>query len=246
MSDNLPAAAPMNPLAAVLSDPKRIAELDMDKLERLMDMQRKLDADEARRQFYRAFRDVQDDMTKVPRRGTNPQTRSRYALAEDVYAMLDPIIVRNGFSRSLSTESSDIENHMRFVLLIRHAGGHHEEHRFDAPIDDIGMKGNPTKTRLHGMSSSYTYCERIMVSKAFGVQIGDRDDDGNAASGIGPGAERITESQVADIHSLIEEVKANQARFLEFFGAEAIADLPAGRFREAVAMLNRKRTRPSP
>ena len=240
MNENLP-AAPMNPLAAVLSDPKRIAELDVDKLERLLEMQRTLDADDARRQFFAAFRDVQDEMTKVPKHGINPQTRSRYALAEDVYAMLDPITVRHGFSRSLSTEPSNLDNHMRFILLIRHTGGHHEEHRFDAPIDDMGMKGAPTKTRLHGMASSYTYCERHMVCKAFAVQIGERDDDGNAAAGLGPSAEPITADQAADLETLMQDVRADRARFLAYFGVETLEAVPAGRYREAVSMLNRKR-----
>ena len=235
------APAPTNPLQAVLSDPARLAELDVEKLERLMEMQRTLDADDARRQFYAAFRDVQDAMWRVPKRGLNTSTRSRYALAEDVYAMLDPITTRHGFSRSFSTEASSLDNHIRFVLTVRHSAGHHETHRFDAPVDDVGMKGNPTKTRLHGMASSYTYVERHMVCKVFGVQTGEADDDGNAAAGVGPSAAPVSEREAADVQALIEETGADRARFLAYFGVDSIEALPASRLREAVAMLRRKR-----
>ena len=58
-----------NPLAVVLSDPKRIAELDVDKLERLLEMQRKMDADGAARAFNQAFSAVQRELSPVRRRG---------------------------------------------------------------------------------------------------------------------------------------------------------------------------------
>ena len=52
---------------------------------------------------------------------------------------------------------------IRFVLILRHTSGHEERHRLDAPVDNVGPKGSPTKTALHGMASSYTYCERHLL-----------------------------------------------------------------------------------
>ena len=137
--------------------------------------------------FYTAFNAVQGDMTPVRMRGKNKATNdSPYPFAEDVTAMLDPIMTAHGFSRSISAESSEQPDHVKFVLTLRHNGGHSEKHYLDAPIDDKGMKGSPTKTRLHGMASSYTYCERHLLCKVFGVQL-SKDTDGN--SQVGPAAE---------------------------------------------------------
>ena len=63
----------------------------------------------------------------------------------------------------------------------------------------MGDKVN--KTKLHGMASSYTYCERHLLCKVFGVQLSD-DDDGNAAA-IGPAADPITEEQGFELHSCL-------------------------------------------
>ena len=120
-------------------------------------------------------------MAPVRKLANNTQTGTMYARAEDVTGMLDPLIIGlEGFSRSLSTTDCPVEGHIRFVLILRHNSGHEERHNFDAPPDYLGPKGSPTKTKLHGMASSYTYCERHLLCKVFGVQL-VADDDGNAA-----------------------------------------------------------------
>ena len=52
-----------------------------------------------------------------------------------------------------------------------------------APIDNMSMKGNATKTALHGMRSPATpTAERTLLEKVFGMVSPGEDDDGNAAS----------------------------------------------------------------
>ena len=94
--------------------------------------------------------------------------------------MLDPVIHKHGFSTSLSSQPGAPADHTRFVLMVRHVGGHAEEHTWDAPIDDKGIKGNPNKTRLHGGGSSMAYAARYLKTNVFSVST-YRDDDGNAA-----------------------------------------------------------------
>ena len=154
--------------------------------------------------------------------------------------MLDPVISQHGFSRSISTEPCETVDHIRFVLTIRHDAGHTEVHRFEAPIDDRGTKGQNTKTRLHGMASSYTYMERHMVCKVFGVQTA-MDDDGNAGAGVGPSAECITESQAADLRAMIDEVGANDEAFLRVCKVDKWEELPTNMFKSAINRLEMKR-----
>ena len=229
----------MSPLDTLLSNPEKLAELPIDTVERLSALDQKYRAEFARRAFADAFNRVQKEMMPVKARGQNESTRSTFARAEDVTGMLDPILVDNGFSRSISTEDCPVEGHLRFVLVLRHTGGHEERHRLDAPIDDVGMRGSPTKTKLHGMASSYTYCERHLLCKVFGVQT-FKDDDGNAGA-TGPGARPITEDQAIVLSDLVKEVGADWARFLRFFKVTALDDLPASRYNEATRMLSAKK-----
>ena len=151
-------------------------------MERLFALAREMQSDAARREFAEAFNDVQREMAPVRKLGWNGHTKSHFARQEEVAQMLDPIILSHGFSRSMSSTDSPTDGLMRFVLLLRHNGGHEERHHLDAPNDSVGAKGAGNKTALHGMASSYTYCERHLLCKVFGVQVVS-DDDGNAAAG---------------------------------------------------------------
>ena len=174
-------------------------------------------AEAARLAYFGAFNSVQEAMVPVRRTAYNKATESSYATLAAVTQMLDPLLIAWGFSRSLTTEPSTIAEHVRFVIVIRHVDGHEERLGIDAPNDYAGPKGAPVKTKLHGMGSSFTYCERILLCKAFGVQLAS-DDDGNAASRVGPGAACITESQADDLETALADVGGDLARFLALFG----------------------------
>ena len=231
-------------LDQLLADPERLKEYPIETVERMFELNMKLRAEEARREFAEAFNRAQADMKPVRKRGKNSHTASFFAKAEDVTAMLDPIIAKNGFSRSLSTAESPKEDMIRFVLILRHTGGHEERHFLDAPYDHLGMGGTkPSKTKLHGMASSYTYCERHLLLKVFGVQLVD-DDDGNAAAGVGPSAERITESQACDLEALIGEVGVDIDRVLAYKKIKDVRELRASQFKGLVRELEQKRRAP--
>ena len=110
----------------------------------------------------------------------------------------------------------------------------------DAAIDNIGPKGAPTKTKLHGGSSSYTFVGRHLKCNVFNVQL-VKDDDGNAGGGIGPGAERITQAQADELNRIGDEVGADKIAFCRYLKVDAIPAIPAGRFREAKQALESKR-----
>ena len=227
-----------NPLAVILSDPERLNALDTGKLKELMDLQERILDREPKGQFYTSFNAVQSEMRPVQRKARNQHTKSLYARAEDVAAMIDPILTANGFSRSISAENSEQADHMKFVMTLRHNGGHSERHYLDAPVEDKGLKNVVNKTRLQGMASSYTYCERHLLCKVFGVQLSD-DDDGNAAA-IGPAAEPITEEQGFEIDELLKMTGTDTVKFLDWLKIDKMENIPQSLFNKGLSMLKRK------
>lgn len=238
-TDSLPATVePVgNPLAAILSDPKQLQEIPVDTVERLFAIDRELRADHARQAFAAAMNRLQGRMTPVHKAARNPQTGSMYAKAESVEKMLNPLLSDEGFSVSCSTVEPVITDCLRYCMTVRHLAGHEERHYLDAPIDDKGIKGSPTKTKLHGMGSTMTYCRRYLLTQVFGVQLSE-DADGNPP----PDAETVSEKQVADLEALIEEVGADRAQFLKICKVDKISELPASKYRGAVTRLEAKRT----
>ena len=234
-------------LDQLLADPERLKEYPIETVERMFDLNLKLRAEEGRREFAAAFNRVQGDegMKPVAAKGRNEAYKgSMYAKAEDVGKMLDPILVKHGFSWSLSHAECPHPEMMRIVLILRHVGGHEERHFSDAPADTHGPKGGTAiKTKLHGMASSDTFVGRNLRIKVFGLQI-VKDDDGNAGANVGPSAKLITESQACDLEALIGEVGVDLAKFLAYAKIKDVREMPARQFKDAVRTLEEKRRSP--
>ena len=233
------AVAGSTALDALLADPERLKDLPVETMERLFALQREARADAAKERFHEAFHKLQSEMTPVRKAATNKQTNSMYAKAEHVDGMLQPLLTKHGFSTSGSAVPCDVPDTVRFRLIVRHSG-HSEEHFMDAPIDNVGMKGSPTKTRLHGTGSAETYALRRLKCNVFDVRLVD-DDDANAAGGIGPGAEPITPEQADELRKIADEVKADIPAFCRYLKVDGIPSIPASRFMEAKQALERKR-----
>ena len=242
MADNLPTvAATGGTLAALLADPDKLREIPVETVERLFALNERMVAAEARRNFDEAFNRVQSRMEPVRKRGKGVHG-SQYAKLEDVCAMLDPLLVEEGFSRSTSEGDSPKPGHMRIVLTLRNSG-HSEQHFMDAPADTKGSSGPASggnKTALHGIGSTYTYCERKLLCHVCGVQTVP-DDDGMASGKIGQGAARISEAQATEIERLLEERGADKVKFCEVFEVDAIRALPVHSYRPAIQMITSKR-----
>jgi len=233
-------SAPMpdaGPLGAILSNPEQIAKVPIETVERMFALHRQEKADHARLLFFQAMHRVRSSMTPVTKRADNTQTGSKYARVENIQRMLDPLLAGEGFTYSISSVEPVVPDTMRVCLTLRHVGSHEEHYYLDGAVDNTGPKGAPTKTRLHGMGSTLTYCGRQLLTQVFGVIL-TTDDDGNAG---GVPEEFITEEQQATLNSLVEEVGASLKAFLVYLRVPSLADLPAREYRNAVAALEAKR-----
>jgi hypothetical protein len=52
----------------------------------------------------------------------------------------------------------------------------------DLSRDDLGANGQPSKTRLHGEGSTFSYGCRYLTTSIFNIVIAGQDDDGNRAN----------------------------------------------------------------
>ena len=231
-----------SPLDLILADPDKLKDLPVETVERLFAVQREARADIARSEFAIAFHQAQSEMTPVRKAARNSQTNSMYAKAEDVDDMLKPVLLENGITTSGSSEPCDLPDTVRFVLTVRHVGGHVEKHYMDAPIDNVGMKGSPTKTRLHGTGSAEAYALRRLKCSVFDIQL-VADDDGNAAGGRGRSLEKIGPAQVDELNTLADEVRADKVAFCRYLKVDGLPSIPLNRFTEAMQALERKRVK---
>jgi ERF superfamily len=178
-------------------------EINIDKLQRLLDMRAQEYARIAILHYSEAMTACQAAMEAIRTDCANSQTRSRYASLAALDAAARPIYTRHGFSLSYDTEDCPKSDHVRVVCQVRHAGGHAETPHIDMPADGKGKgaKGGDVMTRTHATGSAISYGRRYLLGMVFNLCV-EKDDDGNAAGRTQrrptPQAARPTQGKHAD------------------------------------------------
>lgn len=221
-------------LLQVIERAARDPSIDIDKMERLFALQERVVQRGAESEFNRALSECQAEMRLVSADATNPQTRSKYASYGQLDKHLRPIYTKHGFALSFSDGDTDKQEHVRVVCVIRHSGGHKETHHKDMPADGKGAKGGDVMTKTHAAGAAQQYGMRYLLKGIFNVAIGEDDRDGNDEP-------TITETQLMDLKALAEEVGAQREPFLKYFGITELSQLPAAKYKDAIAALEKKR-----
>lgn len=221
-------------ILSVIERAARSPDVDVDKMERLFAMQERFLAKQAETAFNAALNASQARVGRIATDATNPQTRSRYATYAALDRVLRPVYIEQGLSLSFDTTDSPVPEHIRVLCHVSHTAGHTRTYHVDMPADGKGAKGGDVMTKTHAAGAAMSYGMRYLLKMIVNVAIGEDDTDGNTA-------ETISAAQVADLEALISEVGADRAMFLRFCKAESLSQIPASKYRQAVAALERKR-----
>ena len=89
-----------------------------------------------------------------------------------------PVIEKHKFSLKFSEGDSPNPAKIRVMCKVS-MGGHSEDYHVDLSPDDTGAKGNPSKTKIHGEGSTFSYGRRYLTAMIFNLTIISEDDDGN-------------------------------------------------------------------
>ncbi len=186
----------------------RDPSVDVDKLERLLQMHERMQMRFSLEQFNAAMSAAQTEMRPVATDANNPQTRSRYASYEALDASVRPIYTRHGFGLSFNTGDCPLPEHVRVLCTVSHRAGHSEPYHIDMPADGKGAKGGDVMTRTHATGAAVSYGMRYLLKMIFNVAVGEGDDDGNGAAAKGkPQAEapKGYDNWLADLQAAADE-----------------------------------------
>src|SRR6478609_1276872 len=173
--DNMPVSI-MEVISRAATDPN----VDIDKMERLLQMQERILARHSKEAFADALARLQPKLPVIEERGgirdRNGNVQSKYALWEDIVGIITPILAEEGFSLSFRTKSDTSSVTVTGVLL--HRDAHSEETCLTLPMDTSGSKNN-----VQGVGSSTSYGKRYTASALLNLRTGEVDDDGKSAGG---------------------------------------------------------------
>ena len=222
-------ASLMQVIAKAASDPN----VDIDKMERLLQMQERVAARDAEAKFNAAFSAMQPNLPHITVKNKivhNGRTISEYADWPSISAAITPILSEYGFSLNFGG-SNDSENKTTIAKL-RHSAGHVETNSITLPHDTSG-----SKNKVQAIGSSSTYGQRYSACPLVGVVVHGSDDDGVAAQ---TDRKLIDDGQWAIITDLIEKTNTDARKFCAAYGIESVKSLPAAAFDKARKQLNAK------
>ena len=223
-------------LLDVISRASRDPSVDIDKLERLIAMQERLQARDAEQAFNLAMNAAQAEMRPIAANASNPQTRSRYATYDKLDRVLRPIYTAHGFSLSFDEGESPKPEHVRVLCYVAHNAGHTRTYHRDMPADGKGAKGGDVMTKTHAAGAAGSYGARYLLKGIWNVAVGEEDADGNVPS---PHVQSIDDAQWAMLVQLIDAAGIDAGTVCTAANIGSLKELPAAKFQSVVNKLNK-------
>lgn len=166
-------AAEGSPAAMMLSALSQGANLDQ--VERMMGLQERWEAGEARKAYNVAFAAFKAEAVRIIRNrrvDNGPLAGKSYAELHAVVDALTPALSLHGLSASWKL-TKDEKDWMEVTCYLRHAQGHEESVSMGGPPDTGGAKN-----AIQARASTKSYLERYTLKAICGVAEGGDDDDG--------------------------------------------------------------------
>lgn len=165
-------------ILAIIERAARDPSVDIDKMERLIAMQERVQSREAQTAYYADLAKMQPNLPIIDERGgiknRDGVIQSTYALWEDVNEAIRPTLAEHGFS--LSFRVSRAEGEIVVTGILAHSFGHREETTLALPTDTSG-----SKNAVQAVGSSTSYGKRYTAFALLNLTTTGEDDDGNKA-----------------------------------------------------------------
>lgn len=202
----------------------------MEQLEKLLDLQERWEATEARKAYVKAMAAFKANPPDIVKDKTVAFGNTRYTHVS-LPAVVDAVsqsLSKHGLSHRWDVEQNGI---IKVTCVITHELGHSEAVSMSAPADASGQKN-----AIQQIASTVAYLERYTLMAATGLAAKDMDDDAKQA-----GQAALSDEQAAEIKALLQETNSDVPAFLKAMGgAESVDELPAGAYPRAMALLNKK------
>jgi len=199
--------------------------VDIDKMERLLQMQERILDRESKSAYTADFAAMQPELPSIAERGKGHGTIT-YALWEHINDAIKPVLAKHGFA--LSFKVDDHEKGIEVTANLSHRGGHSESTHKVFPADTSGSKN---AIQSHG--SSISYGKRYLASALLNLTSHAEDDDGMSANR----GETITDDQVLQIRDLLLANGRDEKKFLAYIKLANLADITAEKFKAACDLI---------
>lgn len=228
----------------------------VDQLDKLLALQERWEANEARKAFVVAMNDFKRNKPEVHKNKTVDYTGNKgrtvydHATLDNICDVLGEALSQVGISYRWRTENLD-GGWIRVACILTHEMGHSEETQLQGPPDQSGGKN-----AIQAIGSTTEYLRRYTLLSATGVAVKGMDDDGQggtthpdprvqqaveqrnqpAPQQQQPGC--INGSQRQALQQAIDKAGTTAERFCKVAGIASLDQLAENRFKGAMQHLN--------
>jgi hypothetical protein len=198
---------------------------DIDKLEKLMDLQERWQASEAKKAFVSAMSQFRAQCISVAK--TRSGHNCKYAGLAETIEQVSPVLVDCGLSHRWETKQEGgnitVECHLTHIM------GHSESAVMTSQSDTSGSKNS-----IQAIGSAISYLQRYTFFAVTGLASREMDDDGvNAVKTF------ISANQENEIHAFAVEndLLDKSLKWLAKKGINSLAEIPANEFKNIFATI---------
>lgn len=190
---NLPTVTPMQMLQVAVA-----RGADLDYLQKLMELQERWEANQARKAFNAALAAFKKNPPVVVKDMLNKQYGSTYSSLGNLVNVVNAALGEHGLSASWDVVSGDV---IKVTCILEHIDGHSKRVTIEGPRDVSGSKNT-----LQQIRSTLTYLKGDTFEAVTGIasKVGNVDDDGKGA-GKGEKPPEGYEEWKADMTALADE-----------------------------------------
>lgn len=208
--------------------------MDLDKLEKMLDLQTKWEERESRKAYTKAMAAFKVDPPSIYKDKLNKQFGSKYSSIDALVNSAIPYLSRQGLSHSWQYGEPDVKQ-VVVTCTITHELGHSESVTMSAPPD---TSGGGSKNPIQQIKSTQTYLKIATFEAVTGLvsKEANLDDDGNASN-----IQYIDDKQLSSIIDTINSKEADEAKFCKYLKIESLDKIQAKDFGKAMAALKAKK-----
>ncbi|RME56033.1 ERF family protein [Candidatus Parcubacteria bacterium] len=152
-------------------------DADLDKLERLWELQQKWEANEARKAFNNAMAAFRAECPKIGKNRSvsfGGKSAYKHATLDHVIEVIQPVLAKHGLSFSWRVDQKG--ETIGVTCIVTHVHGHQESTTMYGAPDKSGSKNS-----IQAIGSTTTYLQRYTLFSILGLAAGE-DDDASAAA----------------------------------------------------------------
>ena len=191
---------------------------DLDKLEKLLNLQERFEANEARKAYHAAMAEFKANPPKIGKdkkvsfATSVGKTSYNHASLYNVVEKISVELSKHGLSASWSTKQNGA---IMVTCKITHIKGHSEETTLSASADNSG-----SKNAIQAIGSTITYLERYTLLALTGLATYEMDDDGQAA-----GKPEVQRPVALSMQKPLEKIRTDFAKAQKLLGNKKFLDI---------------------